>query len=70
MAENDIPVGALAEVISESVLNALDRRLNIKEFLAGDHVVIVNPIIRMGGRIILAKGGVLKNLELGESAGG
>jgi hypothetical protein len=73
MPETDlshISVGALAEVISQSVLNALDRRVNVREFIASNHAVIVNPMIRFGGRIILAKDGALKGLQLNEMAEG
>ena len=65
-----ISVGELAETVSNSVLNAIERRINMEKFIAGNNAVIVNPIIRFGGWVILAKEGALRGIQLGDTAPG
>jgi undecaprenyl pyrophosphate synthase len=65
-----ISVGDLAEVISHSVLNAVERRINVEKFIAENNAIIVNPMIRYGGWIILAREGALRGLQIGETGVG
>jgi hypothetical protein len=65
-----ITVADLAETVSQSMLNAVERRVNVNKFLEANNTVIVNPIIRFGGWIILSKEGALRGIQVGESGVG
>jgi hypothetical protein len=57
-----IGVDELAEAVTRGVLRAVSQSVDVKEFLGQDKAVVINPVIKYGGRLILTSAAQLQVL--------
>ncbi len=65
-----VSVNDLAEAVANSLLNAVERRVSVEDILRRDHAIVIDPIITVGGMVVLARSQQLQGLLKQTSAGG